>query len=148
MIRRPPRSTRTDTLLPYTTLCRSGLANAPVRPAIAALKQRPARREIDRRFVYIDPKPDYRSISFGRHGEPVEGAEKRLPGFLTTILGALSEITTEQPIRDHVEAIEAMVRRIRPMQHLLDPMTIEVEEPGAAVFRNTIFLQNSTPATP
>src|SRR3546814_1825401 len=26
MIRRPPRSTRTDTLFPYTTLCRSGLA--------------------------------------------------------------------------------------------------------------------------
>src|SRR3546814_7454456 len=24
MIRRPPRSTRTDTLFPYTTLCRSG----------------------------------------------------------------------------------------------------------------------------
>ncbi len=36
------------------------LANAPFRPAIAALKQRPARREIDRRFIYIDPKPDYR----------------------------------------------------------------------------------------
>ncbi len=36
----------------------SVLANAPFRPAIAALKQRPARREIDRRFVYIDPKPD------------------------------------------------------------------------------------------
>src|SRR3546814_20783431 len=27
MIRRPPRSTRTDTLFPYTTLFRSGLAN-------------------------------------------------------------------------------------------------------------------------
>src|SRR3546814_9636073 len=26
MIRRPPRSTRTDTLFPYTTLCRSGHA--------------------------------------------------------------------------------------------------------------------------
>src|SRR3546814_18596749 len=26
MIRRPPRSTRTDTLFPYTTLCRSGIA--------------------------------------------------------------------------------------------------------------------------
>src|SRR3546814_14974539 len=24
MLRRPPRSTRTDTLVPYTTLCRSG----------------------------------------------------------------------------------------------------------------------------
>src|SRR3546814_9125424 len=31
MIRRPPRSTRTDTLLPYTTLFRSGKA----RPALA-----------------------------------------------------------------------------------------------------------------
>src|SRR3546814_2025818 len=27
MIRRPPRSTRTDTLLPYTTLFRSGVAD-------------------------------------------------------------------------------------------------------------------------
>src|SRR3546814_14222116 len=29
MIRRPPRSTRTDTLFPYTTLFRSGAAPAP-----------------------------------------------------------------------------------------------------------------------
>src|SRR3546814_20788526 len=28
MIRRPPRSTRTDTLFPYTTLFRSGVADA------------------------------------------------------------------------------------------------------------------------
>src|SRR3546814_4490817 len=31
MIRRPPRSTRTDTLFPYTTLFRSGVAAAPER---------------------------------------------------------------------------------------------------------------------
>src|SRR3546814_3242380 len=31
MIRRPPRSTRTDTLLPYTTLFRSGRRHAPAR---------------------------------------------------------------------------------------------------------------------
>src|SRR3546814_12163818 len=30
MIRRPPRSTRTDTLLPYTTLFRSGIYNIVV----------------------------------------------------------------------------------------------------------------------
>src|SRR3546814_16594691 len=30
MIRRPPRSTRTDTLVPYTTLFRSGVAGAQV----------------------------------------------------------------------------------------------------------------------
>ncbi len=124
----------------------SVLANAPFRPAIAALKQRPARREIDRRFVYIDPKPDYRSISFNRHGDPVEGEEKRLPGFLTTILGALSEIPREQPIRDNVEAIEAMSRRIRRMQHIVDAMKVEVEEQVAALFGTTFFLGTPTPA--
>src|SRR3546814_4450670 len=30
MIRRPPRSTRTDTLFPYTTLFRSSLAATPI----------------------------------------------------------------------------------------------------------------------
>jgi len=124
----------------------SVLANAPFRPAIAALKQRPARREIDRRFVYIDPKPDYRSIRFGRHGEPVEGAEKRLPGFLTTILGSLSEIPREQPIRDNVEVIESMSRRIRRMQHIVDAMKVEVEEQVAALFGTTFFLDSPTPA--
>src|SRR3546814_9566852 len=45
MIRRPPRSTRTDTLFPYTTLCRSCAA-------MAALVQRPEWREdaLVRRF--------------------------------------------------------------------------------------------------
>src|SRR3546814_2769783 len=33
MIRRPPRSTRTDTLFPYTTLFRSWTCLRPVRPA-------------------------------------------------------------------------------------------------------------------
>src|SRR3546814_18616987 len=32
MIRRPPRSTRTDTLFPYTTLFRSGSATMPMMP--------------------------------------------------------------------------------------------------------------------
>src|SRR3546814_4549531 len=31
MIRRPPRSTRTDTLFPYTTLCRSGASDIELR---------------------------------------------------------------------------------------------------------------------
>src|SRR3546814_13760780 len=33
MIRRPPRSTRTDTLLPYTTLCLSSRVGKPKRKA-------------------------------------------------------------------------------------------------------------------
>src|SRR3546814_4551287 len=37
MIRRPPRSTRTDTLFPYTTLFRSTIANRGKVPRAAAL---------------------------------------------------------------------------------------------------------------
>src|SRR3546814_4177599 len=40
MIRRPPRSTRTDTLFPYTTLFRSGFCRLSTR-ASAALGRRP-----------------------------------------------------------------------------------------------------------
>src|SRR3546814_14192082 len=41
MIRRPPRSTRTDTLFPYTTLFRSGPAGGPVlRLMVDRLRQR------------------------------------------------------------------------------------------------------------
>src|SRR3546814_14831595 len=34
MIRRPPRSTRTDTLVPYTTLCRSAPSSPPEEPSM------------------------------------------------------------------------------------------------------------------
>src|SRR3546814_14855554 len=37
MIRRPPRSTRTDTLFPYTTLFRSELGNREFLPEILAI---------------------------------------------------------------------------------------------------------------
>src|SRR3546814_8163783 len=37
MIRRPPRSTRTDTLFPYTTLFRSGRDSTPAGHLIASL---------------------------------------------------------------------------------------------------------------
>src|SRR3546814_13842347 len=72
MIRRPPKSTRTDTLFPYTTLFRSLAAlaghdysaNQDDRVAIAALHQRALelatryREAIEREFGrWLDPKP-------------------------------------------------------------------------------------------
>src|SRR3546814_3072180 len=44
MIRRPPRSTRTDTLFPYTTLCRSPLSNRPRRGRTGGRRQGGQRR--------------------------------------------------------------------------------------------------------
>src|SRR3546814_14136003 len=53
MIRRPPRSTRTDTLLPYTTLFRSHTGRPPrrpLRPRTALSAARPGRAVEDARL--------------------------------------------------------------------------------------------------
>src|SRR3546814_6680046 len=44
MMRRPPRSTRTDTLFPYTTLCRSRLGVSQDELGVLKVEQRPAER--------------------------------------------------------------------------------------------------------
>jgi patatin-related protein len=121
----------------------SVLANAPFKPAIAVLKQRPARREVDRRFVYIDPKPEFKSFSFGR--SPADG-KPRGPGFFATILAALSEIPRSQPIRDNIDALSGMSMRIRRMRHIVDSMQTEVEDDVTALFGRTFFLDQPTTA--
>src|SRR3546814_15413544 len=71
MIRRPPRSTRTDTLFPYTTLFRSPREDdgvtvgrcGGVQPVLRGQPQ-PLRR--DRRPIRLDPRADPVSTSW--HG--------------------------------------------------------------------------------
>jgi hypothetical protein len=116
----------------------SVLANAPFGPAIDALRSRPARREIDRRFVYIDPKPGVGSIRLARGGEA--------PGFVATLLGALSDIPREQPIRDNLEAIDGRSARIRRLRHIVDAMRPEVEAAIERAFGTTLLLMRPTPA--
>src|SRR3546814_6747284 len=55
MIRRPPRSTRTDTLFPYTTLFRSGSTAAKSAPFRACNSRRPAIPENRRRSRRDEP---------------------------------------------------------------------------------------------
>ena len=119
------------------------LANAPFKPAIAALRQRPARREVDRRFVYIDPKPGRRSFSLT--AKDASGVAK-LPGFFGTLLKSLSDIPREQPIRDNVETLGAFSARIRRTRKILDAMRAEVDERVEAALGRTFFLDRPTPA--
>jgi patatin-related protein len=116
----------------------SVLANAPFRPAIQALRNRPARREVDRRFVYIDPKPGSRSVR-------LTGSGNQPPGFFATIFGALSDIPREQPIRDNLEAIEGRSSRIRRLRRIVEAMRPEVEAAIEKVFGSTILLLRPTP---
>ena len=118
----------------------SVLANAPFRPAIDALQSRPARREVDRRFVYIDPKPGIDSIRL------TSGGQTRTPGFFATIFGALSDIPREQPIRDNLEAIDERSMRIRRLRHILDAMRPQVETAIERAFGTTLLLGRPTPA--
>lgn len=117
----------------------SVLANAPFRAAIEALPDRPARREVDRRFVFIDPKPGIRAIRLNRKGKAA------LPGFFTAILGSLSDLPREQPIRDNLEALHQRSVRIRRMQHIVEALSPDVEDRIAALFGRTFFLDNPTP---
>lgn len=119
----------------------SVLVNAPFRPAIAALKQRPARREVDRRFVYIDPKPGRKAVGLGGGGK----TGRDLPGFFATIFKTLSDIPREQPIRDNVEALEALTARIRRTRAIVAAMQPEVEQRIEAALGRTFFLDRPTP---
>ena len=71
---------------------------------------------MDRRFVYIDPKPGMKSVRLTGAGEN-EDAEP--PGFLATLFGALSDIPREQPIRDNLDGIERMSARIRRLRRII-----------------------------
>src|SRR3546814_5190439 len=62
MIRRPPRSTRTDTLFPYTTLFRSG------HRALYAEHPRPAWRRRDRRVRQYQSQRQRESTGDGIDG--------------------------------------------------------------------------------
>ncbi len=115
----------------------SVLANAPFRPALDALKERPARRQIDRRFIYIDPSPGVKLTLNRGQGTP---------GFFQTIIGAISDIPRQQPIRDNLEAIAERSARIDRMRGIVVAIRPQVEAEVESLFGHTLFLNRPTPA--
>src|SRR3546814_20486361 len=93
MIRRPPRSTRTDTLFPYTTLSRSRLIGVPtaplpmrdgVTPSRVFLPRGPWRTLLEflrERFPYVSPDVLRQRLEAGRivdeAGLPQSGSRDR-----------------------------------------------------------------------
>jgi len=118
----------------------SVLHNRPFGPAVAALEKRPARREVDRRFVYIDPKPGLKTVRLA------DNDEAEAPGFFGTIFGALSDIPREQPIRDNLEAIERISARVRRLRRIIESIRPEVEAAIERGIGSSFFLASPTPA--
>jgi len=118
----------------------SVLHNRPFGPAVAALEKRPARREVDRRFVYIDPKPGLKTVRLtGRD-------ETEAPGFFGTIFGALSDIPREQPIRDNLETIERISARVRRLRRIIESIRPQVEAAIERGIGSSFFLASPTAA--
>ena len=115
----------------------SVLNNRPFGPAIEALAQRPSHREVDRRFVYIDPKP-------GMHDDTPPGS-MQLPGFFSTVLRSLADIPRQQPINDNLAAIEALSARVRRLRAVVDGMTPAVDAAIERAVGTRFFMFKLTP---
>lgn len=115
----------------------SVLINAPFEGAIAALQGRPAQREVDRRFIYIDPRPD-------RFGSPDDTPDRPV-GFFSAIFGSLSTIPREQPIRDNLEVLAEQSREAERMRQIVTALRPEVERAVERLFGRTLFLDKPTP---
>jgi patatin-related protein len=108
----------------------------PFGPAIEALGHHRAHREVDRRFVYVDPRP-------GMHAERT--ADGRLPGFFATILRSLADIPRQQPINDSLATIEALSARVRRLRAVTEGMALQVEAAIEAAVGRRFFLFAITP---
>ena len=124
----------------------SVLSNAPFRQAMSALRNRPARREVDRRFVYIDPVPDGGGIHFGRRmAHEGEAHGPLMPGFFTTLLGATTNIPRQQPIRESLETLAGRSERINRMQEIGRNLRAEIDATVDDMVGRTWLLSRPTP---
>jgi patatin-related protein len=131
-----PEHARAGDLEQVALIDGSVLVNAPFADAMAVLRDRPAHREVDRRFVYVDPTPDRSYLRTREHAGP--------PGFVSTIFGAISAIPREQPIRDNLEALENASREMATLSAIIESLRPEIEETVEKLFGRTLFFDKPT----
>ena len=95
----PVHMPRRHGLMTVALIDGSVLVNAPFGAALGALHGRPAQREVDRRFVYIDSAPRHAGIDFPRIRRAASGSSARSSALCPPY-------RAKQPIRDDLERIE------------------------------------------
>lgn len=113
------------------------LVNAPFGAALSALYGRPAQREVDRRFVYLDPRPE--------GAAPSPAMRAREVGFFGAIFGSLSTIPREQPIRDDLERIELQSRDAGRLKRIVMDLQGDIDRAVEKLFGYTFLLDRPTP---
>lgn len=114
----------------------SVLNNAPFEQVISVLSERPAQREVDRRIVYIDPRPD----RVGRGLREDDSA----PGFFSVIFGSLSTIPREQPVRDSLDELANHSREVERLRDTVEALRPDVSATVEKLFGRTLFLDRPT----
>lgn len=101
----------------------SVLNNRPFREAITAIRGRPAFRQVDRRVVYIDPDPAPSSTR----------TRPGVPGFFSTLKGAMSDIPRAEPITDELNWIIGFNERARRLSAIVESARPQISGLVAAV---------------
>lgn len=104
----------------------SVLNNRPFRHATAAIRDRPAYREVDRRLVYIDPDPARSAPS-----------RRNLPGFFSTLKGALSDLPSADPVADELGWVTDFNDRIKLLREIIENARPNVRQLVAGII-NTL----------
>jgi patatin-related protein len=103
------------------------LNNRPFQLAISAIHGRPAYRQVDRRLVYIDPHP----------APSIAGRRHNVPGFFSTLRGALSDIPSSQPVTDELGWVVDFNDRVRRLRAIIDSARPHVSQLVAKVIPAT-----------
>ena len=94
------------------------LNNRPFQQAISAIHGRPAYRQVDRRLVYIEPDP----------AAPAVHEVRAVPGFFTTLRGAMSDIPSSQPVTDELSWVADFNERVRRLRAIIDSARPQVSQ--------------------
>lgn len=136
LARTMPIHVATGTLDQVALIDGAVLVNAPFGAALAALHGRPAQREVDRRFVYLDPRPEGGAI--------MRGPRTREIGFFGAIFGSLSTIPREQPIRDDLERIDHQSRDAAQLKRVVMDLQPDIDRAVEKLFGYTFLLDRPT----
>lgn len=131
-----PGHVRNGTVEGVSLIDGSVLVNAPFAEAMNVLRHRPAQREVDRRLVYIDPRPD-------RVGG-LQRSDPRPPGFFSVIFGSLSSIPREQPVRDNLDDLERQSAEKVKLRGVVEALRPDVEAAVERMFGRTLFMDRPT----
>lgn len=137
LARTMPAHVRAGTLDQVALIDGAVLVNAPFGAALGALHGRPAQREVDRRFVYLDPRPE--------GSGPAPGTRRREVGFFGAIFGSLSTIPREQPIRDDLERIAQQSREAARLRRIVMALQPDIDRAVERLFGYTFLLDRPTP---